>query len=51
LAAWEASPEHLANMLEARYSETGVAVLAALPVEGEGAPGATYVQEFGTVVR
>ena len=49
LAAWEASPEHLANMLEARYSETGVAVVPALPVsEGEEVQGATYVQEFGS---
>ncbi len=51
VAAWEASPEHLENMLEGRYTETGVAVLAAIPLEGEQLGGATYVQEFGTVVR
>jgi uncharacterized protein YkwD len=52
VAAWEASPEHLANMLEGRYTDSAVAVLPAIPVEAEEpASGATYVQEFGTVQR
>ena len=51
VAAWEGSPEHLENMLDARYAQTGVAVVAATPLENEETAGATYVQEFGSVVR
>ncbi len=52
VAAWIASPGHLANILESRYTETGVGVTAAVPQSlGEGAPGATYAQEFGVIVR
>ena len=51
VAAWMASPEHLANILETRYRETGVGVTDAVPSSlGEGAPGATYAQEFGTII-
>ena len=51
VAAWIASPPHLANILEARYTETGIGVTAAVPVSrGEGAPGATYAQEFGVLI-
>lgn len=52
VAAWFASPGHLANILETQYTETGVGVVAAVPASlGEGAPGATYAQEFGVIVR
>ncbi len=49
MAAWIASPPHLANILEARYTETGIGVTAGRPRprRAEGAPGATYAQEFG----
>jgi uncharacterized protein YkwD len=48
--AWIASPEHLANILDARYTETGIGVSAAVPASsGGGAPGATYGQEFGVI--
>ena len=51
VAAWIASPPHLANILEARYTETGVGVTPAVPdSRGEGAPGATYAQEFGVLI-
>ncbi len=51
VAAWIASPPHLANILEARYTETGIGVTPAVPVSrGEGAPGATYAQEFGVII-
>ncbi len=51
VAAWIASPPHLANILEARYTETGIGVTAAVPPSrGEGAPGATYAQEFGDII-
>ena len=51
VAAWIASPPHLANILEARYTETGIGVTPAVPPSrGEGAPGATYAQEFGDII-
>jgi uncharacterized protein YkwD len=50
-SAWFASPGHLANILEAQYRETGIAVTAAVPASlAEGAPGATYAQEFGVII-
>jgi uncharacterized protein YkwD len=50
--AWVASPGHLANILESRYTETGVGVTADVPPSlGEGNPGATYAEEFGVIVR
>jgi uncharacterized protein YkwD len=51
VAAWVASPGHLANILEAQYRQTGIGVIAAVPAAfGGGAPGATYAQEFGVIV-
>jgi len=48
--AWLASPEHLANILEARYTETGIGVYPAVPAAVSGGlPGATYTQDFGVV--
>jgi len=39
-------------MLEASYTETGVAVTAAVPSSlSGGSPGATYAQEFGVILR
>ena len=50
VAAWIASPGHLANILEARYRETGIGVTPSVPASlGNGAPGATYAQEFGVI--
>jgi uncharacterized protein YkwD len=47
-----ASPEHLANILELQYRDTGIGVTPAVPNSlGEGAPGATYAQEFGTIIN
>jgi uncharacterized protein YkwD len=49
--AWIASPEHLANILEAKYRETGIDVQPEVPAElAEGIPGALYTQEFGVIV-
>jgi uncharacterized protein YkwD len=51
VAAWIASPGHLANILEAQYRETGIAVTPAVPASlAPGAPGATYAQEFGVII-
>ena len=51
VAAWIASPEHLANILYVPYRDTAVGVVAAVPASlGEGQPGAVYSQEFGVIV-
>jgi uncharacterized protein YkwD len=50
--AWIASPGHLANILEAQYTDTGVGVTPAVPLSlSGGEPGATYAQEFGVIVH
>jgi uncharacterized protein YkwD len=52
VSAWFASPGHLANILEAQYRETGIGVTPSVPASlAEGAPGATYAQEFGVIIR
>ncbi|HEY4823466.1 MAG TPA: CAP domain-containing protein [Solirubrobacteraceae bacterium] len=49
--AWIASPEHLANILEAKYRDTGIDVQPAVPQElAEGVEGGLYTQEFGVIV-
>lgn len=51
VAAWIASPEHLANILEADYRDTAVGVAPAAPPSlGHGQQGAVYTQEFGVIV-
>jgi uncharacterized protein YkwD len=50
--AWIASPEHLANILEGRYRETGIDVQPQAPESlAEGVQGALYTQEFGVIVH
>ncbi len=50
--AWIASPEHLANILEGKYRDTGIDVEPAVPQElAEGVEGALYTQEFGVIVH
>ncbi len=45
VSAWIASPGHLANILEAQYRHTGIAITPAVPESlAPGAPGATYAQ-------
>lgn len=52
VAAWIASPGHLANILESQYRETGIGITPAVPTSlGEGEPGATYAQEFGVIIK
>ncbi|MHB8241130.1 MAG: CAP domain-containing protein [Solirubrobacteraceae bacterium] len=51
VSAWIASPGHLANILESKYTETGIGIVSAVPSSlANGAPGATYAQEFGVIV-
>jgi uncharacterized protein YkwD len=48
--AWIASPEHLANILEGKYQETGIGVEPAAPASlSEGQPGGIYSQTFGAI--
>jgi uncharacterized protein YkwD len=50
--AWIASPEHLANILEGKYRDTGIDVEPEVPQAlAEGVAGALYTQEFGVIVR
>lgn len=50
--AWLASPEHLANILEAKYQDTGIDVQPEVPWSlAEGVEGGLYTQEFGTITR
>ncbi len=50
--AWIASPEHLANILEAKYEETGIDVEPEVPSSlAEGVQGALYTQEFGVIIH
>jgi uncharacterized protein YkwD len=52
VAAWIASPGHLANILEGQYRDTGVAIVAQAPAAlANSAAGATYAQEFGVIIR
>jgi uncharacterized protein YkwD len=51
VAAWIASPGHLANILESQYTDTGIGLTPQVPPSlADGAPGATYTQEFGVIV-
>jgi uncharacterized protein YkwD len=52
VAAWVASPGHLANILEAEYRDTGIGVAPQVPSAlSSGEPGALYAQEFGVIVH
>jgi uncharacterized protein YkwD len=52
VSAWIASPGHLANILEARYQDTGIGVTPAVPPSlGGGSAGATYAEEFGVILH
>jgi uncharacterized protein YkwD len=52
VSAWIGSPGHLANILEAQYTDTGVGVMAAVPPSlSGGEAGATYAEEFGVIVH
>jgi uncharacterized protein YkwD len=52
VAAWIASPAHLANILYRPYRDTAVGVVAAVPSSlAKGQHGAVYSQEFGVIVR
>jgi len=50
--AWIASPEHLANILDADYRDSAIAIVPAPPPSlASGQAGATYTQEFGVIER
>jgi uncharacterized protein YkwD len=52
VAAWTASPGHLANILEDEYRDTGIAVVPEVPASlSTGVQGATYAQEFGVILQ
>ena len=50
VAAWIASPEHLANILGGEYRDSGIGVYPAVAASlAEGQVGATYTQDFGVI--
>ena len=50
VAAWIASPGHLANILESQFRDTGIAIQPQVPaLAAIGTAGATYAQEFGAI--
>jgi uncharacterized protein YkwD len=52
VAAWIASPEHLANILEGEYRDTAIGVTPAAPPSlAHGQSGAVYAQEFGVIIH
>lgn len=49
--AWVHSPEHLANILDARYRDTAIGVSAHPPSSmAHGQAGAIYTQDFGVII-
>jgi uncharacterized protein YkwD len=51
VAAWMASPGHRANILDARFRDTGVGVSAQLPpMAGHGLLGGIDTQDFGVIL-
>jgi len=51
VAAWMASLGHRANILDARYRETGIGVSPHPPASlAHGQPGAIYTQDFGVII-
>jgi len=52
VAAWIASPGHLANILFRQYRDTAIGVAPSAPASlAEGEPGAVYSQELGVIVQ
>jgi uncharacterized protein YkwD len=52
VAAWIASPGHLANILESQYRETGIAIAPQVPESlANGVAGGIYGQEFGVITH
>jgi uncharacterized protein YkwD len=50
VAAWMASPAHRANILDARFRETGIGVTPRTPAAlAHGQRGAVYTQDFGVI--
>jgi uncharacterized protein YkwD len=51
VAAWMASPDHRANILDARFRNTGIGVSSHPPSSlAHHQPGAIYTQDFGVLV-
>jgi uncharacterized protein YkwD len=51
VSSWMASPGHRANILDARFRDTGVGVSPQVPVSlSEGQPGGIYTQDFGEII-
>jgi uncharacterized protein YkwD len=52
VTAWINSPEHLENILETHYQNTGIGITPQPPPYlAHNQPGATYTQDFGAIPR
>ena len=50
IAAWVASPDHLANILNPSYTDTGMSISSSAPASlSAGQQGAMYTEDFGGV--
>ena len=50
--SWVHSPEHLANMLDASFRDTGVGISTHPPASlANGQEGAIYTQDFGVIIK
>jgi uncharacterized protein YkwD len=50
VTAWINSPEHLENILNSKYQDSGIGVEPAVPASfNKGEPGAIYTQDFGVI--
>jgi uncharacterized protein YkwD len=51
VAAWMASPGHRANILDAHFRDTAIAVSPHVPSSlSQGQPGGIYTQDFGVII-
>jgi len=50
VAAWISSPDHLENILDASYRDSGIGIVPLAPaILARGRPSATYTQDFGVI--
>jgi uncharacterized protein YkwD len=51
VAAWMASSEHRANILDAHFHDTAIGISSHPPTSlAAGQPGAIYTQDFGVII-
>ena len=52
VARWMRSPSHRANILDSDFRDSGIGIVAGVPLRYfDGLGGGTYTQEFGVIAR